>query len=116
MNDAELIAKLKSVPVPERPEDYWDDFPSHVRLQLRRRQSAAAPSPAWRIRLVWACDFALLTAAILFCLQYHPLAAVSGAITSHQRQVHRELARLDAGLHRLVLNTDGMGYLLADAN
>ena len=23
---------------------------------------------------------------------------------------------LDAGLHRLILNTDGMGYLLAEAN
>jgi hypothetical protein len=27
-----------------------------------------------------------------------------------------QLARLDAGLHVLMLNTDGMGYLLAEAN
>jgi len=27
----------------------------------------------------------------------------------------KKLERLDAGLHRLMLNTDGVGYLLAEA-
>ena len=36
MNDFELKSKLKNVPVPERTEGYWDDFPARVRSQLRR--------------------------------------------------------------------------------
>jgi len=53
---------------------------------------------------------------VIICLQYHPLQCASVAITQHERYFHTQWARLDSGLHRLVLNTDGMGYLLAEAN
>ena len=36
MNNFDLDAKLKSLRVPERTEEYWNDFPSQVRVQLRR--------------------------------------------------------------------------------
>lgn len=102
--------------MPERSEEYWSDFPSRVRVRLRRRHSESAPRRPWRTPLVWAGDFALTVALVLICLQYHPLEAASAAITQHERYLHGQLARLDVGLHRLMLNTDGMGYLLADAN
>ena len=36
MNDSELQQKLKALPVPERTEEYWNDFPEHVSRQLRQ--------------------------------------------------------------------------------
>ncbi len=36
MNDRELDRWLKSAPVPERPVDYWEDFPRRVRAALPR--------------------------------------------------------------------------------
>ena len=116
MNDFELEAKLRSAPVPGRPDEYWDDFPARVRVQLRRRSSESAPRRTWRTPLVWAGDFALTMALVFICLQYHPIQAASTAINKHEQRLHLQLAQLDAGLHRLMLNTDGMGYLLADAN
>jgi hypothetical protein len=116
MNDFDLESKLKSVPLPERPQEYWEDFPARVRFQLRRRQIEASPRPAWRLPLVQAGGFALAVALVFVCLQYHPLQAASAAFNLHEKHFHGQLARLDAGLHRLILNTDGMGYLLADAN
>jgi hypothetical protein len=116
MNDFDLQSKLKSVPVPERPDEYWADFPSRVRVQLRRRQIESAPRPAWRAPLAWAGGFAVAVALVFVCLQYHPVQAAFAAIAQHEKHFHGQLARLDVGLHRLVLNTDGMGYLLADAN
>jgi len=59
---------------------------------------------------------ALAVALVFVCVQFHPLQTVSLAITKQQRQFHAQLARLDAGLHKLMLNTDGMGYLLTEAN
>lgn len=112
MNDFELESKLKSLRVPERPEEYWNDFPSRVRVQLPRERQEFAPQSAWRLRLAWAGGFALAVALVLVCVQYHPLQAMSLAITKQQRQFHAQLARLDTGLHKLMLNTDGMGYLL----
>jgi hypothetical protein len=116
MNDFDLESKLKGVCVPERPEEYWNDFPSRIRVQLRREQPQMAPRPAWRTRLMWASNFALTTAVLFICIQYHPLRSTTTAIIKQERCFHAQLARLDGGLHRLMLNTDGMGYLLMDAN
>ena len=112
MNNFELESKLKSVRVPERPDEYWNDFPSRVRVQLPRERREFAPQSAWRPRLAWAGGLALAVALVFVCVQFHPLQTVSLAITKQQRQFHAQLARLDTGLHKLMLNTDGMGYLL----
>ena len=116
MNDFELESKLKSVRVPERPEEYWNDFPSRVRVQLPRERREFTPQSAWHPRLAWAGGLAVAVALVVIFIQFHPLQTVSLAITKQQRHFHAQLARLDAGLHVLMLNTDGMGYLLTEAN
>ena len=116
MTEHELQARLKSVPVPERPEDYWDDFPSRVRVQLRNRRCETRPRPAGRLHLLWGVNCAVATAVILLCLAYHPWQATSAAIAKRERAWHAELVRLDTGLRKLMLNTDGVGYLLVDAD
>lgn len=116
MNDFELQSKLESVRVPERPEEYWDDFPSRVRVQLPRERREFTPQSTGRQRLAWSVGFALAVALVFVCVQFHPFQTVSLAITKQQRQFHAQFARLDAGLHVLMLNTHGMGYLLTEAN
>ena len=116
MNDFDLESKLKSVPLPERPDGYWNDFPSRVRVQLPRERREFAPQNAGHPRLAWAGGFALAVVLVFVCVQFHPLQTASLAITKQQRHFHAQLARLDAGLHVLMLNTDGMGYLLTEAN
>jgi hypothetical protein len=116
MNDFDLESKLKSTPVPERLDEYWNDFPSRIRVQLRQARAESAPRRAERPRLAWAGGFALAVALAFVCIGYHPLRVASAAITQKERHFHAQLARLDAGLHVLILNTDGMGYLLNEAN
>ena len=116
MNDHELEKLLRQVPVPEPSQEYWEDFPGQVRRQLRRRRLAPDARSVWRVRWVWAGDFALTAALVFLCLQYHPLQTLSNAITRHERACHAQIARWDVGLRRLMLNTGGMSYLLADAN
>ena len=116
MNDFDLESKLKSARVPERPEEYWSDFPSRVRVQLPRERREYTPQYAWHQRFALAGGFALVMALVFVSVQFHPLRMMSLAITKQQRQFHTQLARLDAGLHKIMLNTDGMGYLLTEAN
>ena len=116
MNDFELESKLRSVRVTERPDEYWDDFPSRVRVQLLRERRELTPSNAWRPRFAWAGGFALAMVMVFACIQFHPLQTASLAIARQQQHFHAHLARLNAGLHVLMLNTNGMGYLLAEAN
>jgi hypothetical protein len=116
MNNFELEIQLKSLRVPGRPDEYWKDFPQRIRLQLRREPSNSAPPRAWRSRVAWLCDFALATAMVFVCIDYHPLQTASAALIRHERNFDVQLARLDAGLHRLMLNTDGISHLLAEAD
>jgi hypothetical protein len=116
MNDLELQTKLKNVPLPSRPDEYWEDFPSRIRMQLRQPSYEMAPHRPWRNPVVWTTGFALAVALFFVCLQFHPLQTAAAAAARQERQFHEQLARLDAGLHRLMLNTDGMGYLVADSN
>ena len=109
MKDFDLESKLKSVRVPERSPEYWDDFPARVRSQLRPAV-AARPRNAWLPRLAFAA------ALILVFIQFHPIQSASAALTRHERQFRAQLAQLDAGLHVLMLNQHGMGYLVSDKN
>ena len=116
MNDSELKSLLRNAPVPERSEEYWDDFPTQVRMQLNRERHEVAPRKAWRPRLAWAGGFALALTLAFVCIQYHPLQKASAAMTRHEKQLHAQMAQIENGLHVLMFNPHGMGYLLADAN
>jgi hypothetical protein len=116
MNDFELDSKLKSLPVPERSEAYWNSFPSQVRVNLRRNRPQFVPQNPWRPRLAWAGGLALLVALALAGIQFHPLQTASAAINRHEQHLRAQLAKLDAGLHVVMFNPHGMGYLLAEAN
>ena len=116
MNDFELESKLKSVRVPERPDEYWEDFPSRIRVQLHRERREFAEPSAWRPRLAWAGGLALAVALVFVCIEFHPLQTMTLAVAKQERHFQMQLARLDTELHKLMLNTDGMGSLVAQAN
>ena len=108
MNDFELESKLKSIRAPERTPEYWEDFPSRVRSQLRpvfveRRQKAFVP------RLAWGGAIAL--AGLVFALAFWP--AFQAAL-KNERAVRRELAQLPKHLRVLMADEHGMHYLIAD--
>jgi hypothetical protein len=113
MNDSELKSLLRNAPVPERSEEYWDDFPSRVRVQLHRERLETLPRNAWRPRLAWAGGFTL---ALFVCIQFRALQHASAAIDQHERQLHAQVAQIESNLHLLMFNPHGMGYLLAEAN
>jgi hypothetical protein len=116
MNDFDLESKLKSLRVPERTEEYWDGFPVQVCLQLRHERREFISPGGWCPWLAWSGGFALVMALLFVGVQFHPLQTMSLAITIQERHFHTQLARLDTGLHKLMLNTGGMGYLLAETN
>ncbi len=116
MNDFELEASLKSVQLPERSEEYWNDFPSRVRVQLRHSPGEFKPRSVWRPRFQWAGAFALALALMYVGERFHPLETASKAITKHEHNLRLQVAQLESGLRILMFNPHGMGYLLAEAN
>ena len=113
MNDSDLKARLKSVPVPERTEAYWEDFPTHVRGQLHRPARVELDG-SWWPQFAW--KFAAGTACVIFGLFIfnQPLKAASTAIFKKELAMRHQLAALPQHLRVLMADDHGMYYLVAD--
>ncbi len=106
MNDFELKSKLKSVRVPERSADYWENFPSQVRMNLRRTEFRPRqifwPRLAWAGGLAFGCLFLVMTLApIHFALK-------------NERTIRREMAELPQHLRVFMADEHGLHYLIAE--
>jgi hypothetical protein len=114
MNDFDLEAKLKGVPLPERPEDYWENFPAQVRFQLHR----AAPEPAvresWLPQFVWKMSVGLACLAIGLLAVNQPLRTASRAIFKNEQMIRQQLAQLPNHLRTFMADEHGLHYLIAE--
>ena len=108
MTDLELESKLKTVRVPERSADYWEDFPSQVRVQLRPVFNQPPRSRVWP-RLAWSGGLAF--ACALFAFVIFPAINV---LSKNERTIRRELAELPHHLRAFMADEHGLHYLIAD--
>jgi hypothetical protein len=109
MNDFELKSKLKSVPLPERSQDYWENFPSQVRAHLRSAPVEFASRKTFLPRLAWSGGFAF--ACLIFSLSLWPAFQT---VLKNERTFRRELVQLPNHLRTFMADEHGMHYLIAD--
>jgi hypothetical protein len=109
MNDFELESKLKSVPVPERADEYWENFPVQVRANLRRVPTEFATRNLLLPQFAWRGGFAL--ACVLFTLVLWPSFNV---LLKNERMFRRELAELPKHLRVFMADEHGLHYLVAE--
>ena len=114
MNDFDLESKLKSVPLPERPEEYWDNFPAQVRLNLRRVRPQPAPGDLWLPRVAWAGGFAVVVALLFFGVQLQPFKTTSVVIQKQEKHLRTELAQFQTKLRVFMQDEHGLHYLIAE--
>jgi hypothetical protein len=114
MNDFDLDAKLKSVPLPERSEEYWHDFPSQVRWQLHRSPPVQPVHERWLPSFAWkfGVSFAGLVIGLLVLSQ--PLKAASCAFFQKEQFVRQQLAALPSHLRVFMADEHGLHYLIAE--
>jgi hypothetical protein len=114
MNDFDLEARLKSVPLPRRSEEYWEDFPSQVRKQLSRTvpelevHENRLPQFAWKMGVGFAC----LILGLLVLNQ--PLKAATCAIVKNERIIRQQLTQLPNHLRVFMADEHGLHYLIAE--
>jgi len=108
MNDFELKSKLKSVRVPARTDEYWEEFPSRVRSQLPR--PAAGEHTQSRVMPQWAWSGGLALACVISTLLLLP------AFQKALRDERVLRARLPHQLHLLMADEHGMQYLVAGSD
>jgi hypothetical protein len=114
MNLADLEARLKSVRVPERSEEYWNDFPARVRGQLRRRAPATESRVSWLPQLAWGLGAGFVGLVIGLLVLSPPLERASHAIFQKEQFVRQQLAMLPCHLRVLMADEHGLHYLVAE--
>jgi len=107
MNDRDLKSILKTVPVPERDAEYWDDFPSRVRVQLRPAVQPA-PRPLIWPRLAWAGGLACV--GLFLFLTILPVHF----FLKNEKTFRRQMAELPRQLQTFMADEHGMHYLIAE--
>jgi hypothetical protein len=109
MSDSELESKLKSVRVPEKTDEYWEDFPTCVRSQLRRPAAVERTQTRWMPQ--WAWSSGLATACAVLALSLWPMFQT---VVKDEHALQRDAARFPHQLHLLMADEHGMQYLVSE--
>lgn len=110
MNDRDLEIRLKSIRVPCKTEEYWDDFPSRVRVQLNRPVSIP---PAQISVLRWGSEWSV-GLALALVISILSVAPVFYAALKDETALRRDAERFPQKVHLLMADQHGMQYLIAD--
>jgi hypothetical protein len=114
MNDFDLNAKLKGVPLPERAEDYWENFPAQVRRQLRRATPPPEVCESWRPRFAWNLGAGFACLAIGLFMIGQPLKAASRIVSQKEKLISQQLAALPHYFRAFIADENGLHYLVAE--
>jgi hypothetical protein len=109
MNDFDLETRLMAVCVPERSAEYWDDFPSQVRMQLARRAREERVSWQGGPR-AWNRDLALAGVLLVFSLM-----PVFYAALKDEGILRQEASRWSHGIRMLMADQHGMQNVVTDS-
>jgi hypothetical protein len=108
MNDAELESQLKSIRVPVRTPEYWEDFPRRVHSQLQPL-FPARPQRSFLPRMALVGGFTLMF--LIFALVIGP---VFYSFLENEKTFRHELAELPNHLRAFMADEHGLHRLIAD--
>jgi hypothetical protein len=114
MNNFDLEAKLKNVPLPERSENYWEDFPAQVRRHLRRTAPEREARENLFPQFAWKMGIGLAGLVIALLVLNQPLQAATCAIFKNERSIRQQLAQLPNHLRIFMADEHGLHYLIAE--
>lgn len=115
MKRFDLDSELKSARVPERGEEYWENFPGRVTSELRKAESPAPSSHPLLHPLVWVGGAAIACLALALTLGFSSAPKVLAYAVHHNKQeIRTTLNEFSEHVETLMQNEHGMQWLLAD--
>jgi hypothetical protein len=117
MNDFELDRSLKAARVPERPEEYWEDFPRRVSVRLRTAPVRRRVEPRWQPRLAWGAGAAFACLVIGFAIgQWHgrPRPTDPYAALQSEKMLREVLTFFPNRVRAIVQDERGLHLVLSD--
>lgn len=118
MNNSELDRILKAAKAPERPEEFWAQFPRRITSRLHWNSAAPeARSRHWFPRLAWALTAAAACLLIGFMLGHQrgqkDTLAESGLL-QNEKVIKEMLAMFPNRVRAVVQDEHGLNLVLSD--
>jgi hypothetical protein len=117
MKRVDLDKMLKSVPVPERSEEYWQEFPDRVIAGLQAKQSRRRVE-RWQPRLAWvfaiACVLVFVSGLALRHWRGSGLDNESSALLQNEKIVREVLTFFPNRVRAIEQSEQGMQLVLSD--
>jgi hypothetical protein len=115
MKDFDLESKVKAVRVPERGEDYWEEFPQRMLKELRALPAERPAPRAWMPGLFLGGQLALSCLMLGFCLwQSRMPRAFSHALLKDEKELRQSVERFDHNLGRFMQDEHGLHKLIEE--
>jgi hypothetical protein len=115
MSDFDLDSEIKSIRVPPRDQEYWDDFAGRVMARARTAPVTSTAQESFAAGLWWAVRLAMACLMLEFCLWESGMPRhVSHVLRRDEQQLRQSVARLDSDLGRLMRDEHGLHKLVED--
>jgi hypothetical protein len=117
MNNSELDALLKKARTPERPEEFWEEFPQQVTRGLNRaRTENFRPRQNWFPQLAWGFATAICIVAAFAAGHWRGRmeAKASSDVLADATMVRETLAMFPNQVRAIVQDEHGLNLVLSD--
>jgi hypothetical protein len=117
MNKPELDSTLKKARTPERPEEFWEEFPGQIAIRLNRaRTENFRPKRNWFPRPAWglAAAICVLAAFAIGHWRGGMEAIPSNDVLANAKVVRETLAMFPNRVRAIVQDERGLNLVLSD--
>jgi len=117
MNKFDLESKIRSIHVPERDLEFWEQMPGRILQHTRSGASAERRHlPSFFQCLVATARFSMACAVISFCLWQTGLPqTVSRNLLRDERALRQSLTQVPRHLEAMMRDEHGLHYLIQDS-
>jgi len=113
MNDSELERRIRATRAPERPEEYWEDFPQRVMSRAATRRNEAPQREPWLAAAAWGTGLALACVMLGFGIGQSDRQAVCRLVRDGQN-LSRKLDAAPNALGAIMQSERRMRFVIAD--
>lgn len=118
MNNDELDRLLRMAQVPDRPAEYWEEFPERVSRDLARPSCPARQLPVRSLSWAWALGLAAVCILVGLLVGHRfgreDLAESSGALLESEKLVREVLTLFPNRVRAIVKDASGFHLVLSE--
>ena len=117
MNNSELKRLLKSVPIPSREPEFWEQLPRRISAKTRCREiQRTEPEAAarWPSLVAWGFSLAAICLVLGFAFAHWPVAEKTNSLLHNKKLVREVLGMFPNQIQAIIQDENGVRLVLSE--